>query len=565
MWNWMVGKLKSGHALDRELGSARSRQRFIDALPSESPDAALKAVTRVFEASIELGLKPEVRMQALCELDDFVQPSRRELLSSLIENSPKQVLREEGFALLLQHCTAWAAAYEDVLADSKTAGSDRGLQAQRVLAACRALRALSTLDLLLRMRYRDSPPGFWVRVEGICAAAGTRAQLSATLALYQAEAEETSVLREYLSILLFAVAPLTNLLPAQIHAVALVLRRHAEHYRLSDCFDPAAAPFAIEPGSDSAPVRWLEGLPSKPGLRFFGMGAGYGHMLEGRDQAQKNRTVAAWLAPSQISAERYRELLERLAEQWGVKPPARRQRRDAESAELLVAHEFNLIRKLVTLSHLARNGQCTEYDRSGVTLLQGSVPRRCPEAAKPERKAAGVPADEALLNLEALERKLEQDPIETWTLSNSSADGLGVEVVGKGEWVKVGTLIGYRRPESPQWSLAVVRWLRRGADQRLRVGLRKLPGEAFSGRIHMNDPRQRKPRQADAPTLHYDVIELDQAPSCLVLAPGVYDPASRYTLSIGQRWDFLRMQRCIECGLDFEVVEFQVLSAEQAA
>jgi hypothetical protein len=57
MWKWMVGKRKSAHPLDRELESARTRQRFIAGLAEQSASDALKAVTQIVEACGELELR----------------------------------------------------------------------------------------------------------------------------------------------------------------------------------------------------------------------------------------------------------------------------------------------------------------------------------------------------------------------------------------------------------------------------------------------------------------------------------------------------------------------------
>jgi hypothetical protein len=82
----------------------------------------------------------------------------------------------------------------------------------------------------------------------------------------------------------------------------------------------------------------------------------------------------------------------------------------------------------------------------------------------------------------------------------------------------------------------------------------------------VNDPRQPGGgAKASGPALHYDAIKLSGEPSSLLLPPGVFDPSWRYTLTVGHRWDFVRMQRCIECGLDFEQVAFETVKAQQAA
>ena len=563
MWNWMVGRRKPAHPLDRELENSRTRQRFIAGLSEQTAEDALKAVTQLFQTSGELELQPAVRLQALCELDDFIHSRRGELFGRLMQNAPKQVVCEQTSNLLVQHCDAWAAGYEVVLAALGDT-TDPTLHAQRTLAFCRAMRALGKLDMLWRMRYRQAPLLFWTRIESLYAASGARASANASLVLYADEPEESSLLREYLSMLVFEMAPLTRLLPAQVQAADLLLRRYSQEYRLASAFDAAAAPFSIDPAAGVGPQRWVEGLPVKGGTRYFGLGGAYQGILDERQQAKTARLPALWLAPSQISMERYRELLDRLLEHWGPHAPARRQRRDAESTEVLIAHDFGHIRKLVGLSLLAKHGKSSEYESWKLTLLPGTGPRRGAEPVKGQSTDETTP-EGALKNLETLEGKLEQNLFETWSLLDSSVDGLGAEAAGKGAWVRVGMLVGYRLAARAEWSLAVVRWITRNGDERVRVGLRKLPGTAFGARVQINDPRQSNAHTPGAPTVHYDAIELDAQPSCVLLAPGVYDPSWHYTLSIGNRWDFVRMNRCIECGLDFESIEFSVTPTPQAS
>jgi hypothetical protein len=68
-----------------------------------------------------------------------------------------------------------------------------------------------------------------------------------------------------------------------------------------------------------------------------------------------------------------------------------------------------------------------------------------------------------------------------------------------------------------------------------------------------------------APTLHYDAILLAGEEPSLLLPPGVFDTAWRFTLTVGHRWDFIRMRRCTECGLDFEQIAYTVVHAQQVA
>jgi hypothetical protein len=126
-------------------------------------------------------------------------------------------------------------------------------------------------------------------------------------------------------------------------------------------------------------------------------------------------------------------------------------------------------------------------------------------------------------------------------------------------------LIAYRNPNSSQWALAAVRRLNRTANDRLRVGMHRLAGLPSGARVAVNDPRQAARSTPSAPTLHYDAIMLAGDEPSLLLPPGVFEPAWRYTLTVGHRWDFIRMRRCTECGLDFEQIAYTIVRAQQVA
>jgi hypothetical protein len=481
----------------------------------------------------------------------------------LLDNAPRQVVCESVWEQLFQSYRALDAGYGALLETPGAADADSAEHAQTTLAACRAMHAMGKCSMLLQMRYREPAAALWPRIERLMSAAQARAQPSATLTLYPDCPAETTLAREYLTALLLHMAPLSNLLPAQIHGVDLLLRSQSATFCMGSAFDPVRMPFALDPAGDAKPLRWVDGCEPRPGMRFFGPGEAYAGIVAERARAEHGRSVPQWLAPSQLSPERAREMLDRLIAQWSPAPPARRQRREAASGEILVAHDFALIRRLIGFSELACTGRSLEYDRFSAYAINGMV-RGSNEAQLRGPNEQPVSAEEAVRNLETFERALEAGSTEIWRVVDASADGLGVEVTGKGAWAKAGMLVACRCPESPRWNMAVVRRLNRQPNDILRVGLRKLPGASYCARVNVNDPRQ--PGAAKAgPALHYDAIKLAGDPPSLLLPPGVFDPSWRYTLTVGHRWDFVRMQGCTECGLDFEQIAFEVVKSQQAA
>jgi hypothetical protein len=564
MWKWMIGARRPRHALDRELGTPRALRRFLAALPTGAPDASLKAVASVFEAASELGIAPDARLQALCALDELAQPGCRALGSRLLDDPPKQVLCEDGWKHLLHYYRALDKGYSAALDALVSGSTDSATHAQAAVAACRAMHAIAKCHVLLRMRYREPSAASWRRMEHLLEAALTRSAASALLTLYPDDPQQSTLLREYLVAAAFETAPNAKLLPAQLHGVDLLLRRYAAELRLGESFDAASTPYALDPARDARPMRWLDGLAARPGVRFFGLGRTHAHLLEERERAERARGTPEWLAAAQLSAARYREMLDVLSAQWALEPPARRQRREPSAGEILIAHDFALIRRLIGFVELAASGRSLEYDRFSAYDINGMVRGHNDMQLRAPTEARTVSAEEALRNLETFESALDPGATEIWKIADTSDSGMGAETLGATAWIKPGMLIAYRNPESAQWQLAAVRRLNRAAEDRLRVGLHRLAGAPRGARVAVNDPRQTS-RMPAAPTLHYDAILLAGEEPSLLLPPGVFDAAWRFTLTVGHRWDFIRMRRCTECGLDFEQIAYTVVHAQQVA
>lgn len=565
MWKRIFGMHKAVHALDRELATQRALRRFIEGLPAAPPDALLQAVAAVFEAAPELGVAPAARLQALCELDEFARPSCRVLAERLFDNSPKQALCDAQWQRLHQYHRALDIGYRAAIDAIDPRGGDSELRARVALAACRAMHAMAHCHVLLRMRYREPAATSWQTIERLLATSRAHSVANALLALYPDETDETTLEREYLLAAAFETAPNATLLPAQVRAVDLILRRHADELRLGETFDAALMPFALDRAGDLRPRRWLKGLACRPGMRFFGLGQAYAHIIAERSRAASARTTPEWLAPSRLSVERYRDLLEALTSQWALEPPARRQRREPTAGEVRIAHDFTLIRRLIGFGELARTGRSLEYDRFSAYGINGMVRGHHDAQLRAPTEARTLSTEEALHNLETFERALEPGTTEIWKITDTSESGLGAEAMGTSIWVKPGMLIASRSPANAQWALSVVRRVNRAADGALRVGLCKLAGSPRAVRVTVNDGKQTAGAAPTAPTLHYDAIMLAADEPSLLLPPGVFDPVWRYTLTIGNRREFIRMHRCSECGFDFERIDYAIVPAQQAA
>ncbi|MCC6534095.1 MAG: hypothetical protein IT531_16220 [Burkholderiales bacterium] len=562
MLKWIASKLKPDAALSARLRSPKTLQAFVEALCAQMPGEILASVSSVFYQASTLSLDPAELVRALDVLDAGAQHPHATLLGQLVDNSPRQVLAEPVWNALYEYHRARHAGYSTALAllAAKAPAGEHARDA--AVMACRAMNALGRQVLLLRMRYQEPALDLTASMASLAAVSQTDARAVALVPLYPDGANATSVEREYLAALLLQVAPAANWLPAQQHALYLWLRRHAHHFQMMDRYDALARPFVLERGQHAKPERWLEGRALRPGMRFFGPGLSHAELRAEREQASGSRAVPDWIEPSQVSPALYRELLDALAAQWSSAPPSRRHRRDPGKGDILVAHDLAHIRRLVAFSEMARTGRSLDYDRFSAYALNSMLKARDAGELRSPTSLAEVAPAEALHNLVTYERALEQ-ATETWKLLDMSDEGLGIEAAGAGAWLSIGMLIAYRQPESVAWALAMVRRLSRGRGETLRLGLHKLKGRAYAARLTVDTAKAGR-GSSEAP-LQYDAIRLASAVPCLIVPPGIFSPSWRYSVSAGKRWDCIQVQRCVDCGLDFERIEYALIETPRAA
>ena len=247
--------------------------------------------------------------------------------------------------------------------------------------------------------------------------------------------------------------------------------------------------------------------------------------------------------------------------EWSVNPPQRRQRREPSPTEILVAHEWADIRRLVTFGELAKSGQSLTYDTSNIYWMNNTALRGRSEVFR------DFTGEEVMLaNLRSFEQSLNYDATNRWSLTDFSEGGLGATAAANCTWVKVGMLVAYRRLESVDWQIALVRRLNTTVNHRLSIGMTKLPGTVSTARLRLGVDTQDYSRSIGRiESIEYDALMFQEAVSTLLLPVGVVDTTSKYTLHWNNRQDIVKMEKSVERGLNFERVEISIISAARVA
>jgi len=158
--------------------------------------------------------------------------------------------------------------------------------------------------------------------------------------------------------------------------------------------------------------------------------------------------------------------------------------------------------------------------------------------------------------------------LETVLVTGVSAGGFGAVAETHGGWGRTGMLIGFRRVDSLDWQIALIRRLSRSVEGRLSIGAQGIAGATACARVRFGSGDAGNPWVAVAGTTdaYHDAILLrGEQGTRLLLTPGVFGGAQECMLSFERVWHQARLERTLEQGYDFDLVEVRVAPANADA
>ena len=561
MFGWISDRFASDEARG-SLGSARTARALIARLDAEGPQYAIDELAKHCHAAPREVLATPNGARALQLVDEWAQSPLSTLWESLRADSQGQTVKEAVWSTLARYYRRSFHAYWNCVVPAKENDAKKE-QPNAPLCAARSMAAFSRYMLLQHMRYLAVADESWAHVWRLIGWAEQLNIAASPLTLYPSEPAATTIAKEFLVGLLIEVAPTGNLLPGQMLAMDRVLRLHADRYRIADRFDAQSTQFSYEPGRNVPPQRYLQGLRMHGGMRFFGPGIAYAEVCKARDEAHAVRNIPQWLAQTCCSTEAYAELLERLVGHWSPEPPRRRYPRETCTGDILVAHDLATIRRLIKFSELALTGQSLSYDAGNIYKTKNTVRSHGDSVQIDSRTRIQVPPHEALANLLSFEKSLDPGATQVWQLIDSSESGVGAQVAPDCPWVKVGMVIAYRRRESVEWQVAMVRRLGRAPNGPLSIGMARMGGKVRSARLRRGIGSVDYAKSSSE--IEYDAISLRESTLSLLLPVGVFDNTQKYTLTCEDRQQVVKMEKSLERRPNFECVEISEVEMLRAA
>ncbi len=563
MLTWLVDRI-SAPGIPGPLGSAKAARALLTELEPETSLYGLTELARHFKDTPAEAFGTRGCVDALHAMDEWAQQRLDELWGTVIIDRQGIALSMPVWEALTQYYReAYVGYWNCHQAGAASASTPKRDSTRSTLIAARALAAATRLMLLLRMRYLVAPAETWSHLWGLIGRTDEWGSAAEEVALYP-EGPRTTVERELLTAMVFAVAPTGNLLPGQILALEHLLRLHAREYRRSPRYDSRETPFVYEPSRSAPPERWFSRVDVRAELRYFGVGKAYDKLCEVRAAPRR----PAPPGKMSCSTESYDKLLELILDAWSPSPPRRRHTRELCSGEILVAHDWEHVRRLVKFSEMALAGRSPGYESnhaykmSGLLATTSDYDGRMPGGPS-------VSARQALANLLLFEKMAEPGAVDTWRFYDTSESGLGAIAETDCAWAKIGMVIAFRERDSAEWKLALVRRLERSPNGRLFIGMARVGGKVHAARLWPGIGRVRLSatplRKESGTELEYGGLMVRAAVSSVLLPMGLFDATQKYTISYDDHCHVVNMQRILERGLNFEQIEIAEVELQQAA
>jgi hypothetical protein len=149
---------------------------------------------------------------------------------------------------------------------------------------------------------------------------------------------------------------------------------------------------------------------------------------------------------------------------------------------------------------------------------------------------------------------------ETWTVENESAGGYGALLPQtKGDWLKVGTVLGVKLEHGAAWGVGVVRRLSAYDLKQRYVGIQVFSKGATVVKL--------MPANAGSSVIAQDAVLLPSSTSAtsgtgemsLLLRPGLFSDKKTYEMRAYDRSYLLVPKKLLEGGDDFDMARFRVM------
>jgi len=487
---------------DHPMADIKEAKKLLDELPVNDPFKCADELKHWLDSVMaEEGFKPEYRVQLVQLLDEAAQTHLRKLARDYMA-SPRLAKFQEArlWKAIYEYWhsagIAYVACIDLYIAGGK--GAD-ALKGSMPLLLARALRALGTKVKWMYVRYGPMDASVWGVIAKVYALAETRKFAQTPVTFYTNPPIESTAEQEFLKAVMLAASSPNSLLPLEIELCERLIAHVCASFTLRLDLQPDIACW-IDLATGNAPLRLARPPQHAPTLRFFAAGKALEELDTLIAAIKTTGSVPAKVnLGGSYPAETVLDVLNHLALYWSPRPPERKHQRHRVKSRLNVTHGYD-----------------------GVLSVLGAAPGH------------------------------DGSVDESWIVENVSAGGFGAGIPEiKGDWLKIGCMLGLQPEGGENWVVGVVRRLQREVPQKGLVGIQTIAKSARHVQLSVSGGAGGE-----------SAILIDDGSDApgearVLLRSGAFVPGQNMEYQKGDLTCLLMPQGVIEGNEEYEVVKFR--------
>jgi cyclic-di-GMP-binding protein len=447
MLNWL-----KGDKVDHPLADARHAKKVIEEFPANDLWQRLEDANYWLDSiNATPGFKLDQRFELIDQLDLATRKAQEALLDTYNGLGEHDKVQEKRiWKTVTDFWNGAAAGYLACAAQAQDAKNVGAAMKQNLpIIAARGMRALRHQMKWVLIRYGMVRPEIWSEIARYSVFAEAGGFADKPVAIYPGSAPG-SVRHEFVRVMMLWASSPSGLSPLEQDVAERIVVHLTPKFRF-DMKQWDGCDYCFDLDGMRPPLRVMRSTPITGNTRFFDAN-------EARQAAQAMLSLVT--STGTMPA--------------GVELPAGA---DAVVGIKVLKHLlFNWAKEMPPRAHERRRTAMTLHVVHGYQNVQGAV---APELSE------GLDFSGTLAH-------------DTWVAEDVSAGGFGVIVpAGKGEWLKVGVLVGVRSETESSWSMGVIRRVKSDEHRQLHIGIQLLSKTALLVSLRtLNAVEQQGKRQA---------------------------------------------------------------------
>lgn len=432
--NWLPGR-----KIDHPMASMKKAREMVEALPRGDSVRALEDAASWLESiNGEPGFKLDYRMELLDLIDGGAKTHWHAVAPEYLDAPRLQKLYENRlWSAFFGYWRALGDAYLNCLKQYQSGDTVSGIEKELPRIVGRVLRSLTVQIKWRLLRYEIVEDRIWEGMGSTYLFAESRGFARKQAAIYPGRHGESSAQEELLKALLLTVSSPDALTPVNLQ-IAERVAAHLAKFGAVEAAQTAGCGFYFDLSMHVAPARVHKGMQAGNMVRFFGPGAGRKALIDIAQAINQKGVVPEDLnLGGNFGKQTVLRVLSHMGRYWAEIPPARRSRR------------LNLVTRLTVVPG---------FDEA-VAWIASSATSDSLEFVVPVSS-------------------------ESWVVADASDGGYGATVpTRKGDWLRVGALLGLRAEGQAVSRAGIVRRTSRDKNGQRRVGIEVLSKAAVPVRF----------------------------------------------------------------------------------